>query len=75
MVLPMKELLRTNDPVFLSWIEAALAGAGIETVVFDQYTSAVEGSIGALPRRLMVHDEDLEAARQILAASNAGAAP
>ena len=71
----MKELIRTNDPVFLSWIEATLAEEGIETVIFDQYTSAVEGSIGALPRRVMVLDEDLERARRVLDAARAGAFP
>ncbi len=65
----MRELLRSNDPVFLSWIEATLADAGIEAVVFDQYTSAVEGSIGALPRRVMVGDDDLDRARRIVADS------
>ncbi len=50
----MKELLRTNDLVRLSWAEAMLADAGIETLVLDQHTSIVEGSIGAIQRRLMV---------------------
>ena len=68
----MKELIRTNDPVFLSWIQAALAEGGVEAVIFDQYTSAVEGSIGALPRRVMVLDEDFERARRIVDAANAG---
>jgi hypothetical protein len=71
----MKELIRTNDPVFLSWIQATLAEEGVDTVIFDQYTSAVEGSIGALPRRVMVLDEDLERARRILDAAKAGATP
>lgn len=70
----MKELIRTNDPVFLSWIEATLAAEGIEAIIFDHYTSAVEGSIGVLPRRVMVHEADLERARRILGSANAGAA-
>ncbi|MFY7958655.1 MAG: DUF2007 domain-containing protein, partial [Elsteraceae bacterium] len=48
----MRELLRCNDPVRLSWLRALLADAGIESVVFDQHVSVVEGSIGAIPRRL-----------------------
>jgi hypothetical protein len=68
----MKELLRTNDPVFLSWVEATLADANIEAIVFDRYTSAVEGSIGALPRRIMVHDDDLDRAQQIVNTAKAG---
>jgi hypothetical protein len=54
----MQELLRTNDPVRLSWAQARLAEAGIACLVFDEHTSAVEGSIGALPRRLMVAEQD-----------------
>ena len=62
----MRELLRTNDPVKLSWIQALLADAGIEAVVMDTHTSIVEGSIGAIPRRLCVLAEDLEHARRVL---------
>jgi hypothetical protein len=71
----MKELIRTNDPVFLTWIQAILAENGIEAVVFDQYTSAVEGSIGALPRRVMVLEDDLIRAKRLIASANSGAAP
>ena len=62
----MRELLRTNDPVKLSWIQALLADAWIEAVVLDTHTSIVEGSIGAIPRRLCVLAEDLERARRVL---------
>ena len=62
----MKELLRTVDPVLFSWLTALLADAGIEAVVLDTYTSILEGSIGAIPRRLMVVEEDYTAARRIL---------
>jgi hypothetical protein len=65
----VKELLRTNDVVYISYAQAVLADAGIETLVFDGYMSIVEGSIGALPRRLMVADEDEAAARRLLAAA------
>ncbi len=71
----MKELLRTNDPVFLSWVEATLADAGIEAIVFDGYTSAVEGSIGALPRRIMVYDDDLDRAQRLINTAKAGVGP
>jgi hypothetical protein len=54
----MKELLRTNDAVRLSWLQAVLADAGIECLVLDSHTSIIEGSIGAIPRRLMVADAD-----------------
>ena len=62
----MKELLRTNDVVKLSWLEALLADAGIESLVLDQHTSIVEGSIGILPRRLVVSDDDYLRARLVL---------
>ncbi len=62
----MIELLRTNDLVLISAVEAILAGLGIEVLVADQFTSAVEGSLGFLPRRLLVHDDDAAAARAAL---------
>ena len=54
----MKELFRSNDPVRLSWAEAVLAGAGIVALVLDEHTAALEGSISAIPRRLVVDDDD-----------------
>jgi hypothetical protein len=65
--LMMRELLRTNDPVTLSWIEALLREAGIGCVVLDAHTSILEGSIGAIPRRLMVPEADWQRARDLLA--------
>ena len=62
----MKQLLRTNDPVLLSWLDVLLRDAGIESMVFDTHTSILEGSAGAIPRRLMVIDDDFEAARKLL---------
>jgi hypothetical protein len=65
----LKELLRTNDVVLLSFLEARLNGEGIEPFILDMNASIVEGSIGILPRRLMVIDEDFEQARSIVAAA------
>ena len=65
----MRELLRTNDLVRLSFLEAVLRDSGIELLVLDQHTSLVEGSIGAIPRRLMVQDSDYRRARLVLAAA------
>ena len=65
----MVELFRSNDPVLLSWAEALLAGEGIDAIVLDQFTSIMEGSIGAIPRRLMVIDEDESRAREVMAAA------
>ena len=62
----MKELAKSNNPVFISWVRAALADAGIECFVFDEHVSIVEGSIGILPRRIMVADDDHARARRLL---------
>ncbi len=62
----MEELLRTNDPVLLSWLTARLAGEDIEAVVLDTHTSVMEGSISAIPRRVMVASRDLWRARKLL---------
>ncbi len=63
----MKELLRTNDAVVISFAESLLRDAGIGSMVADQNMSVLDGSIGILPRRILVLDEDLESARRILA--------
>ena len=68
----MKELLRTNDPVRLSFVEALLSAAGIDSVVLDEHTSIIEGSIGAIQRRIMVEDRDHSRAKLLL--SEAGEA-
>lgn len=62
----MVELLRLNDPVKLSWLIALLADSGIEAIVFDQHMSILEGSAAAIPQRLMVTDDDAEAAKRLL---------
>ena len=62
----MEELLRTNDAVLLSFAEALLKDAGIATHIFDQNMSVLEGSIGVLTRRLLVHRQDIDAARKVL---------
>jgi hypothetical protein len=62
----MFTILTTNDPVRLSFAQALLADSGIECMVADAFTSIVEGSLGVLPRRLMVLNEDSDAARRLL---------
>jgi hypothetical protein len=63
----LKELLRTNNFVYLSFAQAVLKDAGIDVLVFDSHMSVMEGSLGVLPRRLMVADEDLAPAKKVLA--------
>jgi hypothetical protein len=65
----MKELLRTNDVVKLSWLRALLSDARIMTLVLDNNTSVLEGSAGAIPRRLMVGDDDYHRAKGVLIAA------
>ena len=62
----MRELIRTTDPVRLSFLTALLRDAAIEPLLLDVYVSAVEGSIGAFPKRLMVESGDADAARRII---------
>ena len=68
----MRELLRTNNLAELSWIQALLADAGIEAVVLDTYMSVVEGSLGILPRRLMVASDDHSRACRVLEEAGEG---
>ena len=62
----MEELLRTNDAVLISFVEALLKEAGIPAQVFDRNMSILEGSIGILPRRVLVPASREEEARTLL---------
>ncbi len=62
----MRTIVTTNDPVRLSFLIALLRDAGIASAAFDTHTSMVEGSIGAIARRLMVANEDEAQAMRIL---------
>ena len=62
----MREIVRTNNAVLINAIEALLNGAGIHHMVLDQNMSVLEGSLGILPRRVLVADEDVFAARRLL---------
>lgn len=62
----MIELMRTNDSVLLSFAEALMKEAGIAHFIADTNMSIIEGSLGVLPRRLLVDDEQIDEARQIL---------
>ncbi|MBJ7252241.1 MAG: DUF2007 domain-containing protein [Acetobacteraceae bacterium] len=62
----MRVLVSSNNPIRLGFLQALLRDAGIETVLLDQHISAVEGGIGAFPRRLAVLDEAEAQARRIL---------
>ncbi len=62
----MRTLLISNNLVRLSFLSALLRDAGIDCVLLDGHVSAVEGSIGAIPRRLAVLPEDERQARRVL---------
>jgi len=62
----MKELIRTNDPTIIAFSKALLSAEGIDCFEFDVHMSVLEGSIGIMPRRLMVGDRELFRARAIL---------
>jgi hypothetical protein len=62
----LKELLRTNDVVHLSWIKSVFDEANISIFVMDEQMSVLEGSANAIPRRVMVREEDYVQAMKIL---------
>jgi hypothetical protein len=63
----MQVVAKSTDPVRISFLVAVLRDAGVESVVLDAHISAVEGGIGAFPRRLAVTTEDAPRARRVLA--------
>jgi uncharacterized protein (DUF1330 family) len=60
------ELVRTNDLVLISFVESVLTQAGVRFFVADNHMSAVEGSLGFLPRRILVDSDQREQARQLM---------
>jgi hypothetical protein len=71
----MKLVLKTNNPVQLNFAEALLKDAGIQSFRLDEQASSTDGSLGILPRRLMVADEDFGQAETILKEGLADEAP
>lgn len=63
----MRELLRSNDMVLVSYIVDLLRQEGLAAIVFDAHMSVLEGSVGVLPRRVMVSVDDEHQARRLLA--------
>lgn len=62
----MRILVKTTDPLLVSRITSLCKDAGFDTLVFDTHASILDGSIGILPRRIMVADDDYDAARRLL---------
>jgi hypothetical protein len=69
----MEEIIRTNDLVLISFIESLLHEAEIPFVVADQNMSVIEGSLGILPRRILVASDSVEEARGLLTEAGIGA--
>jgi hypothetical protein len=67
-----RELVRTNDAVLVSAIQALLDAAYIPHIVLDQNMSVLEGSLGILPRRILVDDRCLDDARSLLKEAGLG---
>jgi len=68
----MREIVRTNDAVLITAIEALLKGAGIPHMVLDQNMSVLDGSIGMLPRRIVVENDYVVRARRLLTDAGLG---
>lgn len=62
----MREILKTNDPVLLSAVEALLEAAEIGHLVLDRHMSILEGSLGVIPRRVLVEEAEVARARRML---------
>lgn len=68
----MKEIMRSNNTVLLNFVEVLLRDAGIETIIADRNMSVMEGSIGILPRRVLVDADDELQAKRVLREADLG---
>ena len=68
----MKELLRSNDQVLLSFVSTLLEEANIAFIVLDTNMSVLEGSLGILPRRILVEEDCVDRARKLLTEAGVG---
>ncbi|HWC62833.1 MAG TPA: DUF2007 domain-containing protein [Rhizomicrobium sp.] len=71
----MRMVLKSNNPVLLSYATDVLSQAGIESVIFDTHASIMDGSMAMVPRRLMVLDDDYAKAEKLLRAAVPEAMP
>lgn len=68
----MKAVIKTNDPLMVSFVIDLLKKEGVKAFEFDQNFSVLDGSIGVIPRRIMVIDDELELARELLKGAGLG---
>jgi len=66
LIMRFTQVLRTNDPVLISFVTAYLKAHGVETLVLDNHASGIDGSIGAIPRRLVVASDVVIKTRHLL---------
>ena len=66
----MKELIRTNDLILIAQIQSILNDANIKFELLDSHTSIIEGSINAIQKRIVVHNNDFEYSQKLIQASN-----
>ena len=62
----MKILLKSNDHVYISWIKSLLNSNGINYFTLDEEMSVMEGSITAIPIRILVDSKDIVKAKEII---------
>jgi hypothetical protein len=68
----VREIVRTNDEVLLGFLQCLLEEAGIASIVLDRNMSALEGSVGMLPRRLLVEDDSYAQACRVMRDADLG---
>jgi hypothetical protein len=64
--LPMRDLVTSNDPVLLNYVQVLLKDAGIDAAIFDGNMSVVQGTLGAVQQRVAVPEESWAEARRLL---------
>jgi hypothetical protein len=62
----MREILCSNDAVLINFVVVLLRDAGLNPLLADEHVSAIEGSIGALPRRILIASEELAQAKRVM---------
>lgn len=68
----MRTVIATTNPVTLNFAEAVLKSENIPSFLLDQHQSMIDGSIGIIPRRLCVVDDDYEDAVKVLEQAELG---
>lgn len=68
----MKAIIKTTDPLMVSFVIDLLDQEGVKAFEFDQNFSVMDGSIGIIPRRIMVIDEEMNKARKLLREAGLG---